>query len=122
MEQNNTYTKTATANFLKAVNLVKFNQPTIAGEAVKTDGAICKHIGMHQSSFSHIGSGLRDVTLDQLATFCAIFNFSLEAMVYEGEPKKVDTNLTKTLENISLRLDALEATSKPRRVRKSALK
>lgn len=80
------YTKIASDNFIKAVEQVIEIKPLIKGNPVKNATEVCKLLNMNGSAMSEIKAGKRDVTLNQLITFCKIFNYDLNQMAGISKP------------------------------------
>lgn len=83
------YTRIATNNFIKKADEVIAAKPIVKGEVIDNYRKLAKVLGVHQSLFTNItGADKRAVTLEQLATFCHVFDYDISEMVFNTTKHK----------------------------------
>lgn len=87
-----TYKETATANFLLIMKEV------ISAGVVKNKTEFAKLVGEYQQNIALMESGKRAPTIDQLATACELWGYSLNWIIMDRGPKMRDPKQEKPLD------------------------
>jgi hypothetical protein len=98
------FTKQATKNFLKAAREIQTKELVKKGIVINSDKSFCQVMGVHPGLLSHLKSEKFGVTLENLATFCKLFDYNMHEMVFNVKSK---ASTVEILDDILSKLDRI---------------